>query len=226
MRTPTLFAAAALFAVAACSGDSAASTDPTATGTTSTGVTIFADTTLKTDSVVAGSAIPIRVHIVQNGVPIANVLVVWSVTSGGGSVPAASSVTDSTGVAAITWTVGDTLGANALTASIAGASIVVTATTIAGPVSTLVKVSADSDAVVASASLALTVRTVDRFGNGVAGVTVNWASSGGSLTAASTVSGPNGNATANFTSDARPATYSVTAAVPGRASVTFRVIGL
>jgi adhesin/invasin len=228
MRIHTLFLAAAIGLAAACSDSS--TTEPTNTGTgtaTANGITISTDTTVKLDNLPVGSTIVASAHILQNGAPVANAVVAWLVTGGGGTVAAASSLTDATGLATVNWTLSDTVRTNTLSAGITGAAVVITANTIAAAPSSVVKISPDSSAVVAGSLQALTARAVDRFGNGVAGVTVNWTSSGGgSLSAASTVTGSNGNATENFTTGTTPGTYLITASVPGQASVTFKVVGL
>jgi len=96
---------------------------------------------------------------------------------------------------------------------------------VPGAVSTLARVSPDSQVVPAGAAITLTARPVDRFGNPVSGATVMWSTSGGVLSAATTTSGNQGDATTNFITDAAPGTYLVTATVNGKASVTFTVVG-
>ncbi|HEU4996185.1 MAG TPA: hypothetical protein VFT29_15315 [Gemmatimonadaceae bacterium] len=73
---------------------------------------------------------PIVVNVVdQNGISFANAVVSWTVLTGGGSVSAPTSLTDASGNASVTWTMGLTAGANSLGAAIAnGASVTVTAT--------------------------------------------------------------------------------------------------
>ena len=73
---------------------------------------------------------PIVVHVLdQNGDSLANAVVSWTVVSGGGSVSAATSLTDASGNASVTWTMGPTAGADSLKAAIAsGASVIITAT--------------------------------------------------------------------------------------------------
>lgn len=82
----------------------------------------------------AGSALPnpVAVQVLTSaGQPVAGVTVGFSVTSGGGSLSAASRVTASDGVASVTWTLGATLGTQQVTASVSGLpSVVVTATAI------------------------------------------------------------------------------------------------
>ncbi len=73
---------------------------------------------------------PVAVQVLTSGgQPVAGVSVSFAVTSGGGSVSAASRVTASDGVASVTWTLGATVGTQQLTASVPGLpAVVVTAT--------------------------------------------------------------------------------------------------
>ena len=89
----------------------------------------------------------------------------------------------------------------------------------------LIKVSTDSQTVVASSSTAFVVRAVDQFNNPVPGIAVNWTSSGGTLTPAATATGNSGNAQTTFTTDSLPAKYTITASTPGFAPVTFTLTG-
>ncbi len=82
----------------------------------------------------AGSTLPNPVTVqvlTSTGQPVAGVTVGFAVTSGGGSVSAASRVTANDGMASVTWTLGATLGTQQVTASVSGLpSVVVTATAI------------------------------------------------------------------------------------------------
>jgi hypothetical protein len=213
--------------LAACSGASSAATTGTSadSATSTTGLTLVADTAALGDSVVAGTTVPVTVHVMQGATPAANVLVTWTVTAGGGAVGSATSVTDASGLATATWTVGDTVKTNTMTAVITGATVTINTVTVAGAVSSLARVSPDSQSIVAGAALTLTARPIDRFGNPVSGATVSWSASGGVLSATTTTSGNQGDATTNFVTNATPGTYLVTAGVAGKASVTFTVVG-
>lgn len=219
---------ASVLAVLACSHDSTSSTvaPPTSTDSSksSTGLSIAIDSGISGQTAPVGTAIAVRVHVTQSGAAVPSASVSWTVTAGHGSVAAATSTTDAGGLAQIQWTLGDTAGTNSLTAAIAGAQVEISATGIGGAASSMTKVSPDSQTVVAGATLTLTARVVDRFGNAVGGSSVGWSSSGGVLSSATTVTGPSGNATTNLVTAAAPARYSVTATLPGKASVTFLVI--
>jgi adhesin/invasin len=226
MRTSYFLLMGFVATLAACSSDSTPTSTSTGdTSTSPTGLTLSADTSLTSQGVVAGSVIPMSIHVTQGGAPAPNIPVTWAVAAGGGTLASTSTVTDSTGLTTVNWVVGDTVGTNTMTASITGAMVLVNTVTTAGPASTLIKVSPDSQAVVAGAALTITARPVDRFGNGVSGIPVIWTATGGTLSATTTTSGGNGNATTNFVTNTTPGAYTVTGSVPGQASVTFTIVG-
>lgn len=229
MRISNLLSIGLVALVGACSSSDSTTTSVASnsgdSSTSAAGLTIVADTASLGQNVVAGSTVAANVHVVQGTTPASGVLVTWSVSMGGGTISTTTSLTDAAGLATVNWTMGDTVATNNLVATISGASVGLNTTTVAGPVSTLLKVSPDSQALVAGAALTITARPVDRFGNGVAGVPITWSASGGTLSAAATTSGLNGNATTNFVTDATPGTYLVTGSVAGKASVTFTVVG-
>jgi adhesin/invasin len=233
MRSLRFFSAALVFlaaAAAACSSDSGSggSTSPTTPTTPSTnGIAITVDTALAARTAVVGSVLPASVHVTQNGQPAPNISVTWTVSAGGGSVAAATTVSDASGIATNTWTLSDTARVSILTAGIVNvASVTLQATTTAGPPAAVVKVSADSVVVVAGATTLLTVRVTDKTGNPVPGVSVSWAASGGALTTTTTTTGSSGNGQVVFSTDASPKSYTVTATVAGIGALTFKVVGL
>ncbi len=75
---------------------------------------------------------PVTVQVLtSSGQPVAGVSVGFAVTSGGGSVSAASRVTASDGMASVIWTLGAAIGTQQVTASVSGLpSVVVSATAI------------------------------------------------------------------------------------------------
>jgi len=168
--------------------------------------------------------------VTLSGQPSPNITVTWSALSGNGVVTQATSVTDATGTAKNTWRISDTARVNVLTAAIPSvSSATFQATGLAGPAANIIRVTKDSSATVTGASMLLTVRTTDKGGNPVPGVTVSWTATGGSLTLSQTATGASGNADVVFTAGSigSPATvYTVTAAAPGIGSVSFKVTGL
>ena len=205
--------------------ESSGTTDPTTTdGTSPTVYTITRDTSfVDSATVVAGTVIPVRVQVMFAGTPAPFFLVTWTVASGGGLLSSSTSTTDSLGYAAVLWTIGDTLGINTLTGVAGDASVTLQAMAMAGAGSVLQRISADSTFIVGGATQLLTVRVLDRHGNPVTGDSVTWSSSAGSLSTALSVTGATGNAEAAFTAPTSSGVSIVTATLPGKASVSFRV---
>ncbi len=148
---------------------------------------------------VVGQAVnPLEV-VVRNaeGTAVPNVTVTWTVISGAGFVSAATSVTDSTGLATVLWTLGTVSGTDSISASVAGAtgvSVTLSATARPGAVTALVKSAGDGQEVVEGApSAPFVVKAVDVYGNGVPSVAVTWsATTGGVLTSTTSTTGTDG----------------------------------
>lgn len=229
MRIPSLLFAAAI-AVAACGGSESTSPEtpplPGDGSTSPTGMNIAVDSQFATRSAVVGTTLPAGVHVTQNGVGVANITVTWIVTAGGGTTSSASSTTDASGAATTSWTIGDTVRVNTLQATITGASATMLVTPFPGPAVGLAKASPDSSGVVAGGSVLLAVRVVDKSGNSVAGIPVNWTASLGSLGATTTTTGTSGRAEVAFTTTPTPGSYTITASGAGLGSTTFKVMGL
>ncbi|HEX6575267.1 MAG TPA: Ig-like domain-containing protein, partial [Gemmatimonadaceae bacterium] len=135
------------------------------------------------------------------GVPVPGVTVTFVVTSGGGSVSSPTSVTNTDGIATVSWTLGPALGPNTLQASIPGGIPAVTFTaTAAAPPPTRIAINAgDGQSVNAGQAvpIAPSVKVTDAEGIGVGGVSVAFSirSGGGSLTGANAVTNAQGIAT-------------------------------
>lgn len=211
--------------LAACGSDGNGSTGPSDGGGSTPIVYTLTVDTLLSDSVSAtvASAVPVRVTLTKAGAPVPAGMVHWKVTLGSGKVSVDSSATDANGVAAVQWTLGDTVGFNTLAISAFDASAVYHAVGKSDLPTTLSRVSADSLGIVAGASLPVAVRVTDRFGNGATGVTINWVATAGVLTVANTPAGANGGAATVFTPPST-GTYNVTATLPNRGSVTFKIV--
>jgi hypothetical protein len=225
MWTALVLALFAAIGGAACSKDS---TTPTTPGpTTATQIyTLVLDTGM-VDSAKAtvATAVPVRVKLTKSGAVAPGAAVTWNVVSGHGTLSATSSTTNAAGIATVLWTLGDTAGINGITAASSDAALTFRALGTAGPVTALAKVTSDSSAVVTGASIPLTVRTTDKFGNGVSGAVVRWTATAGAFTTTSTTSGTSGNAQTVFT-PATKGTYTVSATLTGGATVTFKVVAL
>ncbi len=132
--------------------------------------------------------------------PVSKVKVTFKPGSGavGSSVQPDTVESDGDGRASVRWALGTSAGGQTLVASVVGNSAVsasFTAMAGAGQASRLEKVSGDDQTGTAGTQLAdsLVVRALDAGGQPVAGVTVNWAATGGgNVSAASTVSRADG----------------------------------
>lgn len=150
----------------------------------------------------------LSVTVTENGAAKAGATVTWSTVAGSGSVAPTSAVTNASGVATTGWTLGTVAGAQTAQATLAGAGgspVSFTATGTAGAATTFAKVSGDGQSANPSSAFdALLVEIADQFGNGLSGVTVNWAVQSGSATvaAATSVTNTSGFATIVVTAGA------------------------
>jgi Bacterial Ig-like domain (group 1) len=106
--------------VAACGSDKS-------TGPDNTPASVSANGTFPASAVIASPVRPAPSVVVKNasGAPLPNVRVTFTVTSGGGLVDGPSQLTDANGIATVgDWTLGNTTGAQALTASAGGKTLV------------------------------------------------------------------------------------------------------
>ena len=130
--------------------------------------------------------------------------VAWVVTGGGGSVSAASGLTDAQGRATASWTLGYELGGGqALRAQVATASATATATAALGAGSTLAAGAGNNQTGLAGTSLAapINVRVRTATGQNVAKVPIAWAvtSGGGSTSQDTTLTDASGLASVGWT---------------------------
>jgi adhesin/invasin len=178
----------------------------------------------------AGQALanPISVHVTdQDGNAFSGATVTWSVVGGGGSVDAATSLSDASGNATVHWTLGAAAGVDSLTASLANGQVVtITATATAAATNVLLKVSGDSQSVKVATATAPLVVKLTNGGTAVSGATIAWTvTGGGTLSAASTTTDATGTASVTLTTAATAGTMTVTASGPSNTSVTFTVTG-
>lgn len=137
------------------------------------------------------------------GVAVPNVQVTFAVTAGGGAVTPAAVTTDADGVArATSWTLGQQVGAQRLTATAAGVTtpVVLTSTATAGAASSVAFSAGAGQSANVGTALATrpTARVTDQFGNPVAGATVAFATAGaghGTVAPASATTNADGVAT-------------------------------
>ena len=217
-RSLTLIGSALL--LAGCGGSSDSGQGPG-------GVAVARTATASGDgqSAVVGTALanPLRVVVTSDGAPQSGTTVVWSAAAGG-SVAPASAVTDASGIATGTWTLGHTAGAQAANATVAGATgspVAFSATGTAGAAAAIAVHGGNNQtgAVGSSFATPLQVLTTDQFGNPVAGVTVTWAvtNGGGSVAPTTSVSNAQGVASTTQTLPATAGTVTVTASAAGLA---------
>jgi len=143
LSTPTVNTTAAGTAqVFYTAGAAAGTATVTATGPGLTPVTFSSTVLAATNvlSVVSGGAQSVRVStpaaafavrvVDALGAPVAGSMITWTVVSGGGTLSAASSMTNATGNATITYTAGAAVGTSVVTGTIMGGGSVTFTTTI------------------------------------------------------------------------------------------------
>src|SRR5262245_51629592 len=154
-------AAAALVVAGACGDTEFNQVFPTAVA-----VTVVSATNNQTGVVGQALAQPVAVQVTDGaGNPVGNVVVTWTVLTGGGSVASATSTTDLNGNASVVWTLGSTIGTQTLGASIAnGASTTITATGTASGVTGMNIVSGNNQVIAVGATSApLVIHIADQF---------------------------------------------------------------
>jgi hypothetical protein len=168
------------------------------------------------------------VKVVGNdGQPLANISVTFSVDSGGGSLNPAVAITDASGLARSTYTAGTKIGNAGVISYVTdfpGLFTRFSAKLKADVASTLLAVGGNGAASLPDKSLQLIAKAADRNGNGISGVRVTWASGpGGSVAASGDTTDVNGLARATFTVGKDPGRYTATASAASLGSVTFAV---
>jgi len=184
-------------------------------------------------SAVVGSAVAIDPAVRaqdQFGNPVASASIAFSVSGGGGSVTGAAQLTNGAGVATVgSWTLGTSVGGNALTATLSGLPpVVFNATATAAGATQIVKLAGDLQTSVVNIAVgtAPRVRLTDQFGNPVVGSSVTFAvaSGGGGVTGATQTTNAAGDATlGSWTLGTATGPNSVTATA-GALSTTFGAI--
>lgn len=218
-KTFRLTATVGLLAYIACKGETV---DPSVATT----ITANSSTTL---TGAAGSQVSPAPSILvkdQNGAPMAGATVNLLILTGGGTVSSATVTTNASGVATAAWTLGTTVGNNALNMwSGTLTAITFTATATAGAASSLTKSAGDNQAGTAglAAPVAPSVVVKDANGNVTADVVVTFAvaTGGGSVTGGTATSNALGIATVGSWILGASGTNTLTASAPGVPTVTF-----
>jgi alpha-tubulin suppressor-like RCC1 family protein len=175
-----------------------------------------------------GTTLPLKlvVHVTDTfGNNSAGAQVTWAAASLSGTVTPTVDSTGADGTASTTWTVGNTVASQTVTATVAGlAPIVFTATTngdTAHVIMTTVSGASQSGAASTALPAALTVRVTDRFGNPIVGDKITWngagaITGGGSVSAATSVTDATGAASTTWTLGARAGAQTLQAVESGK----------
>ena len=183
-RPCALFVLALAAAAAASCGGSSSDTTTTTGPKPAIQLAATASGDGQTATVQTALASALRVLVTLSGSPVPGATVLWA-TAAGGSVNPTQSVTDASGIATTTWTLGQTAGPQGATASLGGATgspVSFSATATAGAAASLAKGAGDSASSGPNTSLVIHVRAADAFGNSVAGSPVTWNVSSGPAT--------------------------------------------
>jgi hypothetical protein len=141
----------------------------------------------------AGLALPeITVTVTdQYGNPRSGDAVSWAVTTGGGAVSPTSNTTAADGTASATWTLGDPVGSNVLTVTVAGFTQTFTVAGTVGAAIAPTTTTGDGQTGVVGQPLTnpLTVLVTDQFGNPRVGDVVTWSAGGATSSVATDAAG-------------------------------------
>ncbi len=181
----------------------------------------------------AGSELPaplVARALDAEGRGLAGQTVTFVIVAGSGSSDVPTATTDDSGLVSLRWTLGTSAGeVQRLEARVlddgdepvAVASF--TATAVPGGPAKLAKVTGDGQVAAPGEQLPdpLTVRLTDRFGNGIAGVTVEWSASSGSVSPTQSTTGADGAAQTRWRLGSAVGSYSATARFEGVEPATF-----
>jgi plastocyanin len=200
------------FLLSSCGGDGDSGTPPS---TISIAKTSANNGDAQTATVGQPLASPLQVAVTDGGAPSGGTTVTWATTSDGTLDPV-SAVTDANGVASTAWTLGTTSGSQTATATLSGASgspVTFTATANPDAATTLTDAGGNGQVGNINSPLAqqLQAKVADQFGNGVAGVDVAWAATGGTVSAASVPTNSSGISAVTVTLGGTPGPVTVTA---------------
>ena len=160
------------------------------------------------------------------GGPVVAEQVVFAITTGGGTLTGATTTTDPSGIATVgSWTLGQTAGANTITATVGGLQpVTFTATGTADVPATIQAISGDDQTGDGGTTLPapLVVEVLDQFSNAVPSEPVDWVPSDDGLVSPNTGStDAAGRAQTSWTLGTGSQTQTTTATVSGLQPVTF-----
>jgi adhesin/invasin len=214
-------AAVTTLAGTACSGDKPTTVIPTPTGTLSV---VSGDS----QRVVVGgiTTAPFVAKLVDaSGTPMAGVTVSWRVAVGTGTVAEASGVTSSAGTISNTFTSDSISGTAKVDAGLGTSVARFTIIVAPGPATAFVFGNGNGTAIQVGNSLTLTARLLDSRGNGIAGATVTWTTSGSTLSHATSVTNETGTAS-NVLTVTSAGRITIQASTPGFTTLAFTVDGV
>jgi hypothetical protein len=217
VRIARLAFVVALGAQAACGGDG--STDPAKPAA-------MAAVSPDSQTTAAGvkMAAPLVVKVTGGGgSPLAGQQVQWGISAGGGTLSDSISTTNDAGEAQTTYTPGTAPAIAGVTAVLGSLRTTFRVVLVAGDATELRKFGSDSPAAVVGSVLTLSVKLVDKFGNGVAGKTITWAAAGGSISATTSTTNDGGVASVTYTLGGDRGTYTLTATAAGVPSTTYTI---
>jgi plastocyanin len=187
LRRNLLFTAAIVGGLVACSDTATTPTIPPPPPPPPL-VTVTVDPTSDWQTGVVGTPLtrPLRVTVRSDGVPSPGVAITWQVSEGG-SIVAASSITDAAGIATASWTLGPVAGAIRGSVNISGdldPAGYFHALALPGPAAVIAKAAGDAQTVAVNqaAFSSLIAEVNDQFGNAVQGAAVTWSVESGPVT--------------------------------------------
>ena len=170
----------------------------------------------------------------QYGNAVPGVAVAWT-TAHGGSFSPATSTTDAAGRVATRWTLGPGVGSQTATIAVTGLDATTVSSTAGVPSgATLAKTQGDGGDQAVGTTRIITVQARTTGGQPIPGVSVAWSVDGpapagqhpaASLSTASSVTDPQGNASTTLTLSSTPGVNTVTASAPNFAAVMFTATG-
>jgi PKD repeat protein len=165
------------------------------------------------------------------GNPISGVTITWRAEDGG-DVSAATTQTDENGLTFVTRTLGPTAGTQHTLAEgegLVGSPVTFTHTATAGNASSITIVSGNNQEAAAGTQLPepLVVRVLDQDGNPIVNRPVSWVvgDGGGTPSAATSNTGPDGQASIQWTLGSAPGRNTLNAVVSGVGTATFTATG-
>lgn len=147
-----------------------------------------------------GTALVIRV-LDSRGNLMSGETVTYSITAGAGTLSDTTVTSDAAGETTTLWTLGTISGTQSVEATSRNASATFTASASPGPPVGIEPAAGNDQRGGIDSELAnpIVAKVVDSFGNGIAGESIDWATSNGSLGAASGVTDSDGNSSVRWT---------------------------